>query len=125
MKSTLLIFLCAAALLLAKAPRAFGAIDEVDALLLGNAPADEGQSIAPSSGRPSPPPASSVERVAWQADDVHAAIAGAADAQADRQADPKSAPASTINAVPEPSAIILAVAALGYFLLFGRRRRLA
>jgi len=28
-----------------------------------------------------------------------------------------------INPVPEPSAIILAVAALGYFLLFARRRR--
>lgn len=31
--------------------------------------------------------------------------------------------AATINAVPEPSAILLAVAALIYFLLFGRRRR--
>ncbi len=30
---------------------------------------------------------------------------------------------ATINAVPEPSAILLAVAALVYFLLFGRRRR--
>lgn len=28
-----------------------------------------------------------------------------------------------INAVPEPSAILLALAALGYFLIFGRRRR--
>jgi PEP-CTERM motif len=30
---------------------------------------------------------------------------------------------TTINAVPEPSAILLALAALVYFLLFGRRRR--
>lgn len=34
-----------------------------------------------------------------------------------------AAPSSPINPVPEPSAIILAVAALGYFLLFARRRR--
>jgi hypothetical protein len=34
-----------------------------------------------------------------------------------------SAPSLPINPVPEPSAIILAVAALGYFLLFARRRR--
>jgi hypothetical protein len=32
-------------------------------------------------------------------------------------------PAAPINPVPEPSAIILALAALVYFLLFGRRRR--
>jgi len=35
-------------------------------------------------------------------------------------------PATTpVNAVPEPSAILLALAALVYFLLFGRRRRVA
>jgi hypothetical protein len=34
-----------------------------------------------------------------------------------------SEPAATVNAVPEPSAILLALAALVYFLLFGRRRR--
>ncbi len=33
--------------------------------------------------------------------------------------------AAPINAVPEPSAILLALAALIYFLLFGRRRRVA
>ena len=37
--------------------------------------------------------------------------------------DESDAPPSPINPVPEPSAIILAVAALGYFLLFARRRR--
>ena len=35
-----------------------------------------------------------------------------------------SEPAATVNAVPEPSAILLALAALVYFLLFGRRRRM-
>ena len=35
----------------------------------------------------------------------------------------KPATGETVSAVPEPSAILLAVAALVYFLVFGRRRR--
>jgi hypothetical protein len=35
------------------------------------------------------------------------------------------APAGSASPVPEPSAIILALVALAYFLLFGRRRRMA
>lgn len=47
----------------------------------------------------------------------------ATDTGGDAAGDDDATPPLPINPVPEPSAIILAVAALGYFLLFARRRR--
>jgi hypothetical protein len=57
-------------------------------------------------------------RAHWPESDGPAAPL-AADAEKKSQDAPESAPTSM---VPEPSAIILALAALVYFLLFGRRR---
>jgi hypothetical protein len=48
--------------------------------------------------------------------------APAAAHQAAAPTDPKASPAPGINLVPEPSAIALAVLAMLYFLVFGRRR---
>ena len=42
-----------------------------------------------------------------------------------KSVDGKAAPPTAVNYVPEPSAMFLAAAALVYFWLFGRRRRLA
>jgi hypothetical protein len=57
------------------------------------------------------------ERAAWHATpSTQAARRATDDHDSGRETPP------TINAVPEPSAIILALAALVYFLLFGRRR---
>jgi hypothetical protein len=44
------------------------------------------------------------------------------DHSASTAAESKAAPAADISAVPEPSAVALAVLALIYFLVFGRRR---
>jgi hypothetical protein len=106
--------------------------DELEDLLSNQAipPADSALSgaegIASESGLPSearavPGPEASAygQRADWQMPP---------DAQPRRAADsPDSSPdpPSSFNAVPEPSAIVLALVALVYFLLFGRRRRVS
>jgi hypothetical protein len=64
------------------------------------------------------PDANLDKRESWQVESRSATEPDTVSAAGDDA--PTPAP---INPVPEPSAVILAVAALGYFLLFARRRR--
>jgi hypothetical protein len=60
----------------------------------------------------------------WTADGADHSVSAQIGSMA--ASNPTAKPAATpVNAVPEPSAILLALAALIYFLLFGRRRRVA
>lgn len=131
MKLILATFSCAAALVLLATSRASAEPDELEALFANSvkvaedvagaedaddasaatADASDSQQTVPNYGGPSP----------WKVPAELHSVDGTVNAES---ADHKQAPTSPINAVPEPSAIILALLALGYFLLFGRRRRI-
>jgi hypothetical protein len=134
MRPTCLTLLCVVIVATAAA-RASAAPDAVDQLLYGDSPVVLDKSISESHV---PQPASNVsteapssanessgfsQQAPWNAPvDSGMEIGRVRDvpmAQADGEELP---PASRVTAVPEPSAIFLALAALVYFLLFGRRR---
>ncbi len=135
MTSALRILLCVALLALPLAPRASGEIDEVDRLFQGDAPPSDSEPLLASEiavteqalpgGIPavsSPEATSYSESALWnQPADLQTATSGAGPVADASPAKP--IPPAPVSPVPEPSAIILALAALAYFLLFGRRRR--
>jgi hypothetical protein len=109
---------------------AFGGIEE---LLNAEPPADSNESplsaLLNSESMPSSSPASAVPTLgsSWR-HPMYAdgAILGEQQTPGvEHSDDVKTEPSPAVNFVPEPSAILLAGAALIYFLLFGRRRRLA
>jgi len=115
-----------AALLAICAPMAAYAADPVEDLLRGN----PSSAVADDSATPLVEPETAVQSATIPALAPRDAAADWAAAphqslqlSRDSDADHKSAP-SPVNAVPEPSALLLALAALVYFMLFGRRRRM-
>jgi len=92
-----------------------------------------GEAVRPSQPEAPPVVAKQVGQAAATRKAAEASNAEAANGRTEWTVEPGSAadaagndnatPPLPINPVPAPSAIILAVAALGYFLLFARRRR--
>ena len=137
MTSALRILLCVALLALPLAPRAFGEIDEVERLFQGDTPPSDREPLLASEiadteqalpgGIPaisSPDAAHYAESLLWnQPADPQTGTSSAGVSPVADASPAKPIPAAPVSPVPEPSAIILALAALAYFLLFGRRRR--
>jgi hypothetical protein len=129
--------LCVGVMAGAAAPRAYGQVDEVEQLFQRDAlpreieplfppePLDHQVAVPREIPRASMPDATNfAERSAWTAHSEPSTAEGAVGANPlDHDRAAQRTPAAPMNPVPEPSAIILALAALVYFLLFGRRRR--
>jgi hypothetical protein len=128
MKAMVLMF-CFAALAVGAA-RAAAAPNELERLLNGETvgpsaarstrPVADVETVVAESG---PDSASFPHRAAWSTASEPSEVDSALHRSTSAHADDPAAPAEPVSAVPEPSAIILALAALVYFLLFGRRRR--
>ena len=117
--------LICAALLATVASLPAWAADPVEDLLLGNPESAQAEAILliePETAVHS----ATIPAVSPQDDETDWAAAPNQALQLSRvdSGDHKRAATSPVNAVPEPSALLLALAALVYFMLFGRRRRM-
>jgi hypothetical protein len=128
MQRTFATLLCTVALWLVMPVRA-NAADELEKLLSGSAAIDDEPAVsergldepfaAGNRGESSDPSANYADRATWQTTPQPHAVAAAPH---DVHHEPDNS--GSISPVPEPSAIVLALAALAYFILFGRRRRI-
>jgi hypothetical protein len=117
-----------AGLLAIAAPAHAWAADPVEDLLLGHSsPATSDDSAVPLIEPETAMRSATIPAVAPQDDATDWVVAPDQGLKlaTDDTGDHKSGAASRVNAVPEPAARLLALAALVYFMLFGRRRRMA
>jgi len=115
---------------------ALAAPDELEQLLFGEAVVAENEPLAASAvadadrvvseGSPAvslPETSSYSQSAAWSSPaDPQASVTSVSHRRVADVSDAGQAPAAPVSVVPEPSAIVLALVALAYFLLFGRRR---